>query len=234
VRFGERATEDREVLGKNVNHAAIDRAPAGHDSIARDPVFLRTEFRVAVLDEHVELLEGIGVEKELDPLAGGELAAVVLGLDPRFPAAHARPLPPLFELLEDMLHRIAPPDACKRDTLANQIQRSELWRCAKFHHKEHKEHEVIVRPGTAGLPEYQRGMVGFNPTTYARGTKILCALRVLCGGEPFYRGLRFRRFDCAVPPAAKASASGSKPRSSHVFSMCAGSGAETFNRPPSG
>ena len=35
-----------------------------------------------MLDEHVELLEGAGIEQHLDPLARGELALGVLRLDP--------------------------------------------------------------------------------------------------------------------------------------------------------
>ena len=46
--------------------------------------------RRAVLDEHVELLEGARVEQELDALAGGQLAAAVLRLDALLAAAEAR------------------------------------------------------------------------------------------------------------------------------------------------
>ena len=45
----------------------------------------------AVLDEHVELLERALVEQQLDALARGQLAALVLGLDARLAAAQRAP-----------------------------------------------------------------------------------------------------------------------------------------------
>ena len=58
----------------------------------------------AVLDEHVELLERALVHQELDALARGELAALVLRLDARLAAAEPRAGAPGFELVEDVLH----------------------------------------------------------------------------------------------------------------------------------
>ena len=40
VRLGKRSAEDREILGENVDHAAVDRAPAGHHAVARDALLL--------------------------------------------------------------------------------------------------------------------------------------------------------------------------------------------------
>ncbi len=57
-----------------------------------------------MLDEHVELLERVLVHQEIDALAGGELAALVLRLDARFPAAEAGIGAAIFELLEDVFH----------------------------------------------------------------------------------------------------------------------------------
>ena len=65
---------------------------------------LHAEVAGAVLDEHVELLERALVEQELDALAGGELAALVLRLDARRPAAQAGLLAALFQPVEDVLH----------------------------------------------------------------------------------------------------------------------------------
>ncbi len=105
VRFGERAAEDGEVLGEDVDHAAVDGAPAGDDTVARDDVLVGVEVLVAVLDEHVELLEGVRVEQKLDTLAGSELALGVLGLDAGGAAAGAGAVAAGFELLQDVLHR---------------------------------------------------------------------------------------------------------------------------------
>ena len=58
----------------------------------------------AVLDEHVELLERVLVHQQFDALARGELAALVLRLDARLPAAGRAFCAPHFELFEDVLH----------------------------------------------------------------------------------------------------------------------------------
>ena len=89
MRLRERAAEDREVLGEDEDRAAVDRAPAGDDAVAGDLVLLHAEIGRAMLDEHVELLEGAFVEEDLDALAGRQLAAFVLGGDPGLAAADA-------------------------------------------------------------------------------------------------------------------------------------------------
>jgi hypothetical protein len=55
--------------------------------------------------EAVHLAEAARVEQELDPLARGELARLVLALDARGPSALQRPLVQLLELLEFLLDR---------------------------------------------------------------------------------------------------------------------------------
>ena len=65
---------------------------------------LHAEIGRAVLDEHVELLEGALVEQKLDALAGRQLAAAVLRLDALLAAAEARLGAPLFEPFEHIFH----------------------------------------------------------------------------------------------------------------------------------
>ena len=89
VRLGQRAAEHGEVLGEDEDRAAVDGAPAGDDAVAGDLDLLHAEIARAVLDEHVELLEGALVEQKLDALAGRQLAAAVLRLDALFAAAEA-------------------------------------------------------------------------------------------------------------------------------------------------
>ena len=60
---------------------------AGHHAIAWHLLVGHAEIDAAMLDEHVRLFEGVGVEQQLDALAGGELAALVLRLDPALAAA---------------------------------------------------------------------------------------------------------------------------------------------------
>ncbi len=64
-----------------------------------------------MLDIHVELLEGVLVEQELEPLARGELAALVLGLGARGPAACSGLVAAEFKLFQNFLHAGSPCDA---------------------------------------------------------------------------------------------------------------------------
>ena len=104
MRLAERAAEHGEILGEGEDGAAVDRAPAGDHAVARNSGLLHAELGRAVLDEHVELLERALVHEQLEALAGGELAALVLGFDARIAAAFARPPAAFFELFEDVLH----------------------------------------------------------------------------------------------------------------------------------
>ena len=104
VRLRERAAEHGEVLGEQINRAAVDRAPAGDDAVAGDLGLLHAEVVGAVLDEHVELLERALVEQQFDALARGQFAALVLGLDARLAAAETGVLPPLLEFVENVFH----------------------------------------------------------------------------------------------------------------------------------
>ena len=60
----------------------------------------------AVAGEHVELDEGAGVEQQVDALAGGELAALVLAPDRRFGPGVQRLFLQLGELLEALGDRV--------------------------------------------------------------------------------------------------------------------------------
>ena len=104
VRLRERAAEHGEVLGEQVDGAAVDRAPAGDHAVAGNFLLLHAEVGRAVLDEHVELLERALVEQELDALARGQFAALVLGFDALFAAAQAGLFPALFQPVEDVFH----------------------------------------------------------------------------------------------------------------------------------
>src|SRR5262249_54975140 len=100
--------EDREVLAEDEHQPAIDRAMTGDHAVAGDALLAHAEVVGAVLDEHVPLLEGVGIEQQVDALARRQFALGVLRLDP----AHAAPLPrgarlPLA-LPQDLLHRRPP------------------------------------------------------------------------------------------------------------------------------
>ena len=57
-----------------------------------------------MLDIHVELLEGAFVEKEVEPLARGELAAGMLRLDAGGPAPGPRLVAATLKFVQDFLH----------------------------------------------------------------------------------------------------------------------------------
>ena len=107
----QRAAEDGEILGKDENRPAVDRAPAGDDAVTGDLLSGHAEVGGAVLDIHAVFLERALVEEHRDPLAGGELAAGMLGLDSRLAAAGPGVIPPPFEFLKDFLHSSLPPTA---------------------------------------------------------------------------------------------------------------------------
>ena len=54
-------------------------------------------------DEGVDLDERTGIEEQLDPLARGELARLVLAADPLLPAALGDAVEPLLEIAESGL-----------------------------------------------------------------------------------------------------------------------------------
>ena len=78
--LAERAAEDGEVLAEDEHLAAVDRAPAGDDTVGVGPL-LEARGVGPVAGQQVELLERAGVEQVLDPLAGEQLALGVLALD---------------------------------------------------------------------------------------------------------------------------------------------------------
>ena len=90
VGFRERAAEDREVLGEEIDQAAVDRAVAAHHAVAGDLLVLHAEIAAAVGDQCVDFDERPGVEEQVDPFAGGELAVLVLAVHALRPAPGGR------------------------------------------------------------------------------------------------------------------------------------------------
>ena len=98
----QRAAEHGEVLGEDVDQPAVDPAVAGDHAVAGNDLLVQAEVGGAVGDEAVELDEAALVEQEVEPLARGELALLVL-------LRHARGSPALFgeglavmELVEEL------------------------------------------------------------------------------------------------------------------------------------
>ena len=88
--LGQRAAEHGEILAEDEHEPAVDGAVAGHDPVAGDLLSFHAEVVAAVLDEHVPLLKGVGVEQDFDALSGGEFALGVLARDALLAATGAR------------------------------------------------------------------------------------------------------------------------------------------------
>ena len=100
--LAERAAEDGEVLGEDVDQPAVDPAVAGHDAVARNHLLVEPEVGGAVGDEPVQLDEAALVQQQVEPLARGELALLVLLRDARgAPALFGERLA-VMELLEKL------------------------------------------------------------------------------------------------------------------------------------
>src|SRR6185437_4553765 len=102
--LGERAAEDGEILAEDEDEAAVDRAIAGDDAIARYLLLGHAEIRRAMLDEHVPFLEAAGIEQHVEPLARRQLALAVLRRYALRPAAGPCRRPLLIELPQNVLH----------------------------------------------------------------------------------------------------------------------------------
>src|SRR5690606_21525450 len=104
MRLGQAAAEDREVLAEDEDEPAVDRAVSGDDAVAGHLLIRHAEIRRAVLDEHVPLLEAVGIEQDVDTLARGQLAAFVLRVDPALSATEPCALAHLLEPEQHFLH----------------------------------------------------------------------------------------------------------------------------------
>ena len=80
VGFRERAAENGEILGEDVDQAVVDVAVAGDEAVAGDDLLLHAEVAAAMRDELVEFFEGAFVEEQFDALAGGKFALFVLAV----------------------------------------------------------------------------------------------------------------------------------------------------------
>jgi hypothetical protein len=90
VHLAQRAADDGEVLAEEVDRPALDQRVPGDDAVAEELLLLHAEIGAAVRREAVELDEGALVDEELDPLARGQLALLVLRGDALGAAAGER------------------------------------------------------------------------------------------------------------------------------------------------
>jgi hypothetical protein len=79
--------DDREVLGKHDDFASIDEPPTRHDAIAEHLRFVHVEVGASMHDKPIQFDKRSRIEKQVDPLARGEFARVVLLGDTCRPAS---------------------------------------------------------------------------------------------------------------------------------------------------
>ena len=80
IGFRERAAENREILGKDVDQATLNPAEAGDEAVTRGALLLHPEIGAAVADELIKLLERAFIQQQVDALARSELPGLVLAL----------------------------------------------------------------------------------------------------------------------------------------------------------
>ena len=75
VRFRKRAAENRKILRKDKNLAAVDQAVAGDDAVAGKLLLLHPEIGRTMHDKFVELFKAAFVQKKFDAFARGHFPA---------------------------------------------------------------------------------------------------------------------------------------------------------------
>ena len=103
--FRQRAAEDGEILTEDIDETPVDRAPSGHHPVTCGLLLFHPEVGAAMGDEHVEFLEAAFVQQQVDPFARRQLAALVLGVDPRLTTPHTRLRAAVLKLCQNVLHR---------------------------------------------------------------------------------------------------------------------------------
>ena len=101
--------------------AAVDRAPAGDDAVARHLLLGHAEIGGAVGDIHVVFFERALVEQHVEALARRQLALGVLGVDALLSTAKAGFRAAGFELLEHGAHQLMPLARRREERLAKVI-----------------------------------------------------------------------------------------------------------------
>ncbi len=98
--------QNREVLRKDIDHAAVDGAPPGDNAIPRRFLLLHAEISAAVRDKHIELFERAFVQQQINPFAGCQFTTSVLCIDPVLAATQTRVGAPRFKLCQNVFHDV--------------------------------------------------------------------------------------------------------------------------------
>ena len=110
----QRATEDREVLAVHGDRPIGDPSVARHDAVTEEALLPDAELGGPMRDECIELDEASGVEEQVEPLARGQLAALVLLFDALFAAAQHRLGTHAAQPFGPFVDRHGPPCLCAK------------------------------------------------------------------------------------------------------------------------
>src|SRR5690606_26647185 len=101
------AAEDGEILAEHIDQAAVDGTKAGHDPITGVDLVFHAEILAPVRNEGAGFLEGAFVEQQLQALARGKLALLMLSVNSGLSAAQVSGGCLLAERLDFVFHRAA-------------------------------------------------------------------------------------------------------------------------------
>ena len=102
--FADRPAQHREILRIDIDHAPVDRAPAGDHAVTGVAGLFHAEIVRPVDDEHVEFFKTALVQQQLDPFACGQLALGMLRRDARLAATRTGHGTAAVQLAKDILH----------------------------------------------------------------------------------------------------------------------------------
>src|SRR5262249_16129324 len=101
--LGQGPAEYGEVLSEHEDRSTMDPAGTGDDTVARCTLVRHGEVVALVNNQLVELQEGPGVEQDVETLAGGLLAGLVLATNPLLAAGQLGLRVAATELIEAIL-----------------------------------------------------------------------------------------------------------------------------------
>jgi len=101
--FGQGATENGEILGKDIDDPPIDSTVAGDHTVTGKNRLVHAEITAAVRLEHIEFFKRTRIEQQFDPLPGGHLPLAVQFVDLVLTSAQASLLPESDKVIQPIL-----------------------------------------------------------------------------------------------------------------------------------
>ncbi len=98
--LAQRAAKDGEILGEDVDQTALDGAPTGDHAVAQELFLFDAKAHGAMGDEHIQFAERARVQKQLQALAGGQLALGMLSINAPLSTTQLGLLPQLAQVFD--------------------------------------------------------------------------------------------------------------------------------------